>query len=418
MKKTKLVLAVLVLSLLFAVGAEAKTVVRFIKWPGANYDPALDPDVKIVEDFNKKNPDVEVQMEVIDNYHEKLMVQLAAGMYPDVLRVDPAMITEYSSFGLLEDMTPYVSSSLANSLFPIATMTAQMFGGFYALPIEIQPNVLYYNVDHFRLVGLTDPNILYKQNNWHWGTFLDAAKKLTRDVTGDGQPDIYGYKGSSQNWPFFVNMSGGKVWADDGKSLLMDKAAVEALEFLRDLIYTHGVWTTKAPYYTTAFADGSASMIIAGPRYVKTYRDAAISEWDVTPVFGYSPEMPYREKLRPGGLALCAWSTKKQAAWRFIEHFLSYESQLLYAQVGQIPINRRAATSPYLLDATQPPKNMAVFLHAIDMSVPNTDPLIPKTATDMLNTELNKVWNRGEAVQTVIEGARPAINALLNELTQ
>lgn len=415
MKKRQNVLVILVLSLLFAVGAEAKTVVRFIKWPGANYDAALDPDVTIVNEFNRLNPDIEVQMEIIDNYHEKLMVQLAGGMYPDVLKVDPTMIIEYSSFGLLEDLTPYVDSSLANSLWPIATMTSQIFGGLYAMPIEIQPNVLYFNVDAYARFGLTDPNLLYKQNNWHWGTFLEAAKKLTQDTTGDGEPDVYGYKGSTQNWPIFVNTSRGKIYSDDGKSLLVDQAAMEALEFLRDMIYVHGVWTTKAPYYTTAFADGSAGMIIAGPRYVKTYRDIAVSAWDVAMLPGRTADMPFQEKLRPGGLSLCAWSTKKQAAWRFIEFFLSYEAQLLYAQAGQIPMNRRAATSPYLLDATQPPKNMGVFLHALEVSVPNTDPIVPKTVANMLNEELTKVWNRGESVQQVIEGARNAINALLNE---
>ncbi|HHW08629.1 MAG TPA: extracellular solute-binding protein [Firmicutes bacterium] len=417
MKKTKLILLLMACCLLLSWSVEAKTTIRFIKWPGANYDPAKDPDVVIVEQFNKTHPDIEVQLEVIADYFEKLMVQLAGGVYPDVLKVDAATISEMKPMGILEELTPYLekNSSFAASLWPIATSTKPICGGIFAIPTDIQPNAIYYNVDYFAGAGILDPNVLADRNNWHWDTFLAAAKKLTVDTSGDGTPDIWGYKGNLQNWPIFVEMAGGKVYSDDGRSLVIDRAAMEGLEFMRDLIHTHRVWTTKAPYYTTAFPEGSASMILATVRYVNIYRDEARMEWDTALIFGRTADQPYRERFRPGGLAICSQSPHKDAAWEFIQYFLGYESQLTYVKAGLIPMNRRAAASPELLDPHKPPKHMNIFLQALERGIPNTDPVVPKTVTNTLNTELNKVWNRGEPVQTIIEGIRPTINALLKE---
>ena len=400
-----------------AVGAGAQTTIRFVKWPGANYDPALDPDVAIVEAFNRANPDVQVELDVIPNYQEVLMVQLAGGIYPDLLRVNPGMIPEFQPFGLLEELSPYVerSGAFIADLWPIATTSKEIFGGLYAIPITIGPNALYYNVSAFNEAGLQSPHELHRQNNWHWETFLTAARRLTIDRTGDGRPDIYGYKGSPQNWPIFVVSARGKIYTDDGKRLLVDDAAMDALEFLRSLIYDHGVWTIQPPYYTEAFPQGLAAMIIAQPRYVNLYREQAQIEWDTAVVMGRTPDMPFQERFRLGGISLAAPSAHKEAGWRFIQHFLSYESQLRYAESGEVPMNRQAAAALLTADPSKPPQNLHVFMETLERAIPSPDPVVPASVTNALNRELNKVWNRGEPVRTVIDGARPIIDALLAE---
>jgi len=403
--------------LLTGLAAEAKTTLRFVKWPGADYDQATDPDQFIVDEFNRLHPEVEVILEPIADYVEKLTVNMAAGMYPDILIATPPLIAQFMPLGLLEELTPYAKQSedLFQMLFPIATTSAATWDGLYAVPININPNALYFNVDEFGAAGLRSPHDLYAEDNWNWDTFLFAAKKLTIDTDGDNQPNKYGYKGTPRNWQFFVWQNKGTIFSPDGRQFVMDRAAQEAIQFASDLIHVHRVWTTAAPYYTTAFAQGLTVMIIRTSDHVKIYRNDSEVNWDTAMIFGRKPGMPFQEVFNLGGIAICSQSKHKELAWEFIKFVLGYEAQVRYALSGQIPINKRAALSPYLLDPAKPPQNMQVFLQAIEMGIPSTDKEVPAVVNTTLERELNKIWNRGEPVQQVLDAARPVINALLAE---
>jgi len=418
MNYKRLVPFLVIFTLLIAgMAVEAKTTIRFVKWPGADYDQATDPDQFIVDEFNRLHPDVEVILEPIAEYAEKLTVNLAAGMYPDVLMTTPTLIAQYKPLGLLEELTPYVerSEDLFNTLFPIATTSAAIWDGLYAVPTKINPNALYFNVDEFGAAGLRSPNDLYAEDNWNWDTFLDAAKKLTIDTDGDNEPNKYGYKGTPRNWQFFVWQNRGTIFSPDGRQFVMDRAAQEGIQFASDLIHVHRVWTTKAPYYTTAFAQGLTAMIIRTADHVNIYRNDCEVNWDTAMIFGRKPGMPFQEMFNLGGISICALSNHKELAWELIKFILDYESQTQYARSGQVPINKRAAMSPYLLDPTKPPQNMKVFLDAIEMGIPSTDKEVPAMVNTALEKELNKIWNRGEPVQKVLDAARPLINGLLAE---
>lgn len=53
--------------------------------------------------------------------------------------------------------------------------------------------VLLYNKTLFENAGLKTPAELYKEGNWTWDTFRDAARNLTQDTNSDGKNDVYGF---------------------------------------------------------------------------------------------------------------------------------------------------------------------------------------------------------------------------------
>nr|WP_052487976.1 extracellular solute-binding protein [Paenibacillus sp. VKM B-2647] len=66
--------------------------------------------------FEQKNPNIKISSEFLgwDGYWEKMSTEAAAKNLPDVMQMDDAYLPDYVQRGLLEDMTPYVTSGALN----------------------------------------------------------------------------------------------------------------------------------------------------------------------------------------------------------------------------------------------------------------------------------------------------------------
>ena len=104
-------------------------------------------------------------------------------------------------------------------------------GKIYALPYEVEPMAMYYSVDAFKEVGLTEKDIPTT-----WAELLDVAKKLTNSkrfgVLFETNPGYY----QNFTWYPFLWEGGGDFQTKDGKSAFNSPAAVQALKFWQDSI--------------------------------------------------------------------------------------------------------------------------------------------------------------------------------------
>ncbi|ALS29033.1 ABC transporter substrate-binding protein [Paenibacillus sp. 32O-W] len=131
---------------------------------------------------------------------------------------------------------------------------------------------LYYNKTLFEREGLPDPHDLIEQDKWNWDSFLDIAKRATKDTDGDGVVDQWGmttYLGNltrllvySNNGNYYELKDGKYVFSHDNPNTL------EALRFLGDLFNVHKVVLPNTHNsfddYTesqTVFSSGKAAMI-------------------------------------------------------------------------------------------------------------------------------------------------------------
>jgi multiple sugar transport system substrate-binding protein len=93
--------------------------------------------------------------------------------------------------------------------------------------------------------------------------FLEAAKKLTRDLNGDGVPDVYGFgirgaKGGHDWWGTFVLSSGAQFFDASGTPALAKPKAIAANEWFIDLYLKHKVSPPTTP--TDGFKEIIANM--------------------------------------------------------------------------------------------------------------------------------------------------------------
>ncbi len=210
MKKFLIVLLVLlVVSLSFG-----KTKLRVSSWAGA-LEAELDE--KILAEFMRRNPDVEVIYEPIpQNYYQKILTDIAAGTPPDVFLLDAEMVPRYAEEKLLLNLAPYLSrlaeegvaGTSLNEYFEVLVNIFRSGRAIYALPKDTSPVGVFYNKKLFDKFGVPYPS----QSGWTWQEFEKVSASLTKDTDGDGKTDVWAF-----SFPSWVGVAVPLLWAGGGE---------------------------------------------------------------------------------------------------------------------------------------------------------------------------------------------------------
>lgn len=139
--------------------------------------------------FEKQNSDIKVnfQSESWGAYWDKLQTLLAAGDAPDVFLLGASYVVDFYDVGAIKDLTPFIKKDNfdLSDFFDPPKRVFSFNGDLYGLPRDINTIDLYYNKNLFDEAGVFHPN-----KNWTWQDIVEKGKKLTRDLDGDGNPDI------------------------------------------------------------------------------------------------------------------------------------------------------------------------------------------------------------------------------------
>ncbi len=252
-------------------GAEDAVTLRVLHWAG---DYEVTTEQAIADRFAAAHPGVRVVVEsVVTNYDEKLLTSIASGTPPDVFLLDGPDIPTVVDRGLALDLTPY----LGRAGYDPERVFSQVMEGFrrdgrvFALPKDFTPMVLYLNLGVFDRFGIEPPGA----DGWTWAQFLDKARRLTRDVDGDGRTDVYAvdFPRNLYQWIAWVWSGGGDILSPDGKrasGYLDSPRTVAAFRFLTELVtaahVTPGVHflETGDPAREARFATGGQAMLLSG----------------------------------------------------------------------------------------------------------------------------------------------------------
>ena len=188
----------------------------------------------VVKGWNDSH-DVKVELVYVPNnaYMDgtKLPTAFASGAGPDLFIISPGDFLRYYNGGVLLDLTPFMSEAARNDFFPNVIASRMVDGKIYALPYEVEPMAMYYSVDAFNEVGLTEKDVPKT-----WAELLEVAKKLTTQkrfgVLFETNPGYY----QNFTWYPFLWEGGGDFQTKDGKSAFNSPATVQALKFWQDSI--------------------------------------------------------------------------------------------------------------------------------------------------------------------------------------
>lgn len=111
----------------------------------------------VIESYAERNPEANITLDVIpfDNY-VKLNTLLAAGLAPDLVRVQYQLLGRYSSTGVFTDLSEYLEPNYGDAFTPAIWQAVNYEGSPYALPHHTDTMAIFYG--NVRNTGLV-PNL-------------------------------------------------------------------------------------------------------------------------------------------------------------------------------------------------------------------------------------------------------------------
>jgi multiple sugar transport system substrate-binding protein len=307
---------------------------------------------KMVGQFQKRNPGIEVRMQTIPwgTYYDKLTLSLAYGGAPDVFVMHAGRLPEFESFDTLQPLGKLYAATPAlseKSFAPVPWRATFYKGKQYALPLDVHPIGLYFNTKLFKAAGIVDARGQAKAPRT-FDEFLDAAKRLTKDTNGDGRPDQWGFVFTWQrtNWLSIAGQFGARILSDDGKKCLLESPQnLRALHLMHDVIYKYHVAPKPEGVDAwLAFRQGKVGMALEGVYMLSSLEEQKGLEFAGAPVPQFGPQRAAwggsHLLCQPKGIS----DEHSRAAWKLMR-FLSDDS-LIWAKAGQVPARSDLRASP------------------------------------------------------------------------
>lgn len=311
------------------------------------YDTAIPA---IIAEFEKQNPDIKVNIEMLPtkNLLEVVEVRLGSGeKVPDVFFVDAPMVTAYSVKQYLEPLAKYFTEEELAQYVDVCREYCTVDDVLYAIPFVNSSQVLYYNTRMFDEAGIPhlskDP-----ADRLTWEEVVEIAKKLTIDEDGDGNPEVFGLGIAQISRPFQMltmpESLGGQPIGDDGTvtGVLTTDAWIQACQFIQDLFNTWNVSPkgVSASDMLAYFVSERVAMLI-GPDYnYLSYSQTDGMTWDYAPYPYFADGVP----VTPTGswsLGINSNSDHKDAAAKLIR-FLTLNPVCIewFKMDGHLPSNK------------------------------------------------------------------------------
>lgn len=326
----------------------------------------------LVKEWNETHPNIHVKLHPIpasQSSEEVLLAAIAGKTTPDICsNMWPGAMDDFTSSGGLvnfdrfPDFIDYIQKRVPEDLLK---SFKSIDGKYYQLPWKTNPTMIMYNTKMFREAGITEELRTYSE-------FLDAAKKITRDLDGDGYFDQWmGYRNILMIWwqrlfdyyPFYIAASGGKTLFDSSELIFNNQASVEVFQFFRE-IYKNGYFPNSTMQGDN-FIISKLATTITGPwniAHVEKYKDDDF-EYDIMPL-PVPDDFEGQVYTRGDHKNISIFSTTKhpEAAWKFAKYLISPESDLKLLEIcAQIPIRNNLLTDSLYQEYFQKNPKMVKF---------------------------------------------------------
>jgi multiple sugar transport system substrate-binding protein len=191
----------------------------------------------LVNEFNASYPQIAIELRPVRQWNYQVDPQTV-----DVFIATPYQVTALQEQGDILNLSPIIEQSLSFNSPDFHSGVLEAFSdedGVWAIPVGVDPLVMYYNKDLFDSAGVT-----YPRSGWAWEDFLDAALAIT-----DLESNTFGYISTpdSADPLLFIYQHGGRILdslEEPTRTTFDDPLTVEAVEWYADLVLDHNVIPT------------------------------------------------------------------------------------------------------------------------------------------------------------------------------
>ncbi|MBB3459038.1 lactose/L-arabinose transport system substrate-binding protein [Rhizobium sp. BK313] len=305
-----------------------------------------------LEGFNKKYPDIKVDVQDIGNpqVFDKMLAACAAGGegLPDIMSIEnhkaaifwnrfPDCLTDLTKLGYTDDI---------KKQFPDFKRTELEVGdAAYAMPWDSGPVAMFYRRDFYKNAGIDPASIKT------WDDFIAAGKKISAANPGVvmSQADL---NGDSEWFRMLANEQGCGYFSADSQNITISQpaciAALDKVKAMKDAgTLTAANWAEKVQSNTA----GKVATQMYGGWYDGTIRSTSpdlSGKWGVYMMPSMTPDGQHAANLGGSSLAIAENSPNKEAAWKFVNYALGTNE-------GQVTMLKSFGLVPSLLSAVKDP---------------------------------------------------------------
>lgn len=314
-----------------------------------------------IANFEKENPGIEIEwlkVPGVPGQQHSQYVTLFFGRSdkPDIIAMDIIWPGEFASRGWLAPLDEYFPKTEQSKFIENMIDAAQFEGSVYGVPLYINGLHLYYRKDLLEKYGFNPPNT--------WEELVDQATYI---VEHENDPNLYGYismwgkiEGLFMNYLQFLWGKGGDFFDEEGNLAINSKEAVDALQFMVDMIYKYKL----APESIVTYTPDDARILFQQGRAVFMVVQDFVWPMITAPDSLVADKVdfmrvPYFEGHSDANtVALGGWllginvnSKHKDEAFKFIEYLTSHEAQLRTAIVtGNLPTRQTVYDDDRLIE--------------------------------------------------------------------
>lgn len=378
---------------------------------------------KLVVEFNKTHPNIHVN-DLGSVTDQKEITAMAGGTSPDVaVTFNVQNVPEWAKVGALQPLDAYITKTNFNikDYIPSLVDLGRYKGNLYALPIETDTYMLFYNKKLFRQAGIKTPPKTISELK------ADALKLTVKGSNGYKQmgflpdypwldptawPDIFGASWYNASTKQVTPDSPGNLaalnFARTFYSPPYNKAAVQKFE--------SGFGKRMSP--NNPFFAGQLGMDWDGewlPSYIQQF--APNFEYGVVPM-PYPDNQPQLKNTAwslPGDIFIPSNAPHKDEAWTFVQWLLADKQIVRFcADIDNLPANYSALRDP---DLVKMAPGLKPFVDQMKHGKVVGFPAVPFANEYMtaLSTEDQKVLYLEETAQQAMQKVKNQVQPLANK---
>jgi multiple sugar transport system substrate-binding protein len=396
-------------------------------WNASAPQPSGDPEVveqskwyeAAIAHWNANHPEQVVPVFVpdyVNPMNPRIATAFAADNGPDIFMISPGEFLRYYNGGVLTDLKPYMTQEALDDFYPEAMGTRIVGDGIFALPMEVEPLSIYYDVRAFEESGLSEGDLPTT-----WDQMLDVAERLTTPRrSGLVLSTDPGYYQNFTFYPWLWQGGGEVVDPATQEPRVASDAVVNALQLFADTI-ARGVAPRTPPAgdeIVPAFTNGLAAMWQRGPWSIAEFQlQAPDHRYGVLPL----PVPPGGRQITSAGG--WAWAVNNRgrnpdAAARFVvESVGSMSAESIargadwnYRAKSNLPARKSVAAASEQLPSYGDPARAAV---REQLSSSRGEPRYPPVLYKALSNAIQSVQLAGGDARTQAQLAQDAIESFL-----
>lgn len=371
----------------------------------------------LAEEFMKQHPDIKVEFRY--GTLEQATVMIASGIGPDIVNGAASGFTNLGRAGAFIDLNPLMDRDgidfMADETYwPPQWEAYEYMGRHFALPQYLGTTALFYNADMFADAGLVDPDPNIETNTMDWEELEAISKRLTRDHSGDGVIDVWGFHKAlrTNRVGYWLKAAGAEYYGNEERtvSALDTPEAMRALEFLQELRWQAGV--LAPPGVTPRFLQGEAAIAEEGSWTLVNYLGLGSDGypkvsfgWNLMPA-PLGPSGQRGALATIDGYAINRNTQHVDAAWELLKFLAGPEANAIKAKYLGLQPSHRDVVPEYIglmreLNRNVYDIDVHVFTDAGAYASPQINYAQQDLAAGLLNEAYEKIFDRNESVGSV-----------------